>query len=148
MKFEHRCFMPFAAEKLWPYLADVQQTALCIPGMESVKPVGPNSWVGKVRVHLGLFSIGVDGTIRLIASDPAARRLVLSIEAEEKRLGGGLRGTVTAQLEGNSPNSCLLVVESDLATTGTANRLGDTAVQNKAKEAVEQFAENLKQKAA
>lgn len=148
MKLHQQTSIPLSAQTLWPHLADVQQTAFCLPGVESVKTTGTDIWISKVKVNVVFFSVSIDAVIKLLSSDPAQRHMVLSLDASDKRLDGGLSGTFTIRLEQAAPEKAKLLVDGDVTLFGNAQGISESMIQKRAQETLQEFAENLRKRAS
>lgn len=135
-----------SAPRLWVILGDVPQTAMCIPSIDSVVPKDKDTWTGRFKVHIGPISFDMVGTVTLLEKVPDDHRLSLGVEVDDSRTGG-LHGAITVSL-GAFGTGSLLIVQIDVQFSGRIDALGQPFVEQKAREALEQFAENLGQRAA
>jgi carbon monoxide dehydrogenase subunit G len=146
MKFQQRSTVRGDPEQVWAALADVQQTALCIPGVESVRADGENTLTGVMKVRVGPVSIALDGKVVVRERNDGERRLVMSLEASDRRVGATVQGTITVSLaadQSGQPGQTALLVDADVNLLGKLAGLGQPIIRLKAEQTLREFAKNL-----
>ncbi len=143
MKFQQRSVVHGDPEQVWPLLADVQQTALCIPGVESVRPDGENTLTGVMKLRVGPVSITLEGKVVVRERNDSQRRLVISLEAGDRRVGATVQGTMAVSLAAGQPGQTALLVDADVNLLGKLAGLGQPIIRLKAEQTLREFAKNL-----
>ena len=98
-------------------------------------------------MRVGPISIELEGMVSLKEEDTAAKRMAMDVEGSARRLGGGVRGGMTLQLEGPSQSQTELRVTADLTFLGRLGELGQPLVKRKAEILLQEFAQNLSRRA-
>jgi len=147
VKFQQRQPLPGTREELWPLFADVEQTALCIPGVESVKASGPDTWAGGMKVRVGPVGVNMDGTVTLRERDDKGYRLVIALDARDQRMGAAIQGVLTVSLGETQNGRTPLVVDADMNLLGKLAGLGQSIIRIKADDTLKKFAQNLGKRA-
>jgi carbon monoxide dehydrogenase subunit G len=143
MKFQQRSTVRGDPEQVWAALSDVQQTALCIPGVESVRPDGENTLLGVMKVRVGPVSVTLDGKVVVRERNDGERRLVMSLEAGDRRVGATVQGTMTVSLAPGQAGQTALLVDADVNLLGKLAGLGQPIIRLKAEQTLREFAKNL-----
>ncbi|MSQ13795.1 MAG: hypothetical protein EXR47_06680 [Dehalococcoidia bacterium] len=143
MKFQHRSAVHGQPEQVWSLLADVRQTALCIPGVESVHPGGESTLTGVMKVRVGPVSVTLDGKVVVRERNDSERRLVMSLEAGDRRVGATVQGTITVSLVVGEAGQTSLLVDADVNLLGKLAGLGQPIIRLKAEQTLREFAKNL-----
>lgn len=143
MRFQQRSTVRGDPEQVWAALADVQQTALCIPGVESVRPEGESTLTGVMKVRVGPVSVTLDGKVVVRERNDNERRLVMSLEAGDRRVGATVQGTMTVSLAAGQAGQTALLVDADVNLLGKLAGLGQPIIRLKAEQTMREFAKNL-----
>ena len=143
MRFDHRVSVDAPPERVWPLVMDIPQAAACIPGAHDVRALDDGRYQGTVRVQVGPVTVSVQGTMALKEQDATARRAVMELEGADRRVGGGVRGTMTLELGEPSPGRTELRVGADITFIGRLAELGQHLVRRKAEALLQEFARNL-----
>jgi carbon monoxide dehydrogenase subunit G len=143
MIFSQECVIPVERERLWEFLMDVPRVARCIPGVETVEAVDERSYKGRLGVRIGPIRLALDGTVAVEEQDPAAWRARMRADANDRRLGGGIRARMTLALT-SADHGTRLHIETDLAVLGKIGEFGQPVIRKKADALLEDFARNLR----
>lgn len=142
MLFTQECTIPVARERLWDFMMEVPRVARCVPGVEAVEAVDGGAYRGRLKVQVGPIRLALDGTITVEAQDRDAGQARMRAEANDRRLGGGIRarlGLALAPVEGGTH----LKIETDLAVLGKIGEFGQPVIKKKADSLLAEFARNL-----
>ena len=142
MKFEHNIKVEAPIAKVQSFLDDFEKAALCLPGVEAVKPLADGLYEGRVRVKVGPLGFNISGKAR-----PERRSDgVWSVQGEGKdaRVGAGLRASLEARSVESGPTATDLQVLADVQFSGALAGLGQPLIKKKADSMVQEFAENLR----
>src|SRR5207237_5706518 len=96
--FTQECVIPVERERLWDFLMDVPKVGRCVPGVETVEPVNGGAYRGGLKVQVGPIRLALEGTITVEEADGAAGRARMRAEANDRRLGGGIRARMSLSL--------------------------------------------------
>ena len=143
MTFSQECVIPVERERLWNFLLDVPRVARCVPGVESIEAVDECLYKGRLGVRIGPIRLSLDGTVAVEEEDPAAWRARMRADANDRRLGGGIRARMTLALT-PADHGTRLSIETDLAVLGKIGEFGQPVIRKKADALLEEFARNLR----
>ena len=130
-------------EPLWDFLMDVPKVGRCVPGVDTIEAADGGAYKGELTVKVGPIRLSLEGTITVEEQDRNAWRARMRAEANDRRLGGGIRARlslVLAPAEGGTR----LQIETDLAVLGKIGEFGQPVIKKKADTLLEEFARNLR----
>ena len=143
MKFDHRIVVDAPKETVRAFLDDVPRAARCLPGLEEIKPLGDDTYEGKVRVKIGPLGLSIAGRARREpGAGPDSWRL--QGEGRDGRAGSGVKAALEAQLASLAPSQTEVKVSADVQFSGRLAELGQPLIKRKADAMLQDFAENLK----
>lgn len=143
MTFTQECVIPVERERLWDLLMDVPKVGRCVPGVETIEAVDERTYKGSLGVRIGPIRLSLDGTMAIEEQDRAAWRARMRADANDRRLGGGIRARMTLTLTPAEAGT-RLHIETDLTVLGKIGELGQPIVRKKADTLLEEFARNLR----
>ena len=143
MTFTQECVVPVERERLWDFLMDVPKVAHCVPGVESVETVDGGAYKGGLKVHVGPIRLALQGTMTVEEQDRSAWRARMRAEANDRRLGGGIRARMSLALT-PAEGGTRLSIETDLTILGKIGEFGQPIIRKKADAILEEFARNLR----
>ena len=119
MTFAQECVIPVERERLWDFLMEVPKVASCVPGVESVEAVDAGAYKGGLRVRVGPIRLSLQGTMTVEEQDRSSWRARMRAEANDRRVGGGIRARMNLTLA-SEEGGTRLRIETDLAILGQA----------------------------
>ena len=124
---------------------DVPAVSQCVPGAESVVPLGDDAYQGVLRLRVGPVALRVEGKITLAERDQVARHARIDLQATDKRLGGAVNGKLQLQLEPGADHDQQtdLAIQADVAILGKLGEFGQPVIRKKAEQMIAEFARNL-----
>lgn len=125
-------------EAVWALLEDVHRIAACVPGIENVEEVGPDTYNGALRIKIGPISAAFAGQVTITERTPL-ERLVAEVSGQDKSSASLVKATFTGQLN-RVETSTQLAYEMDIALRGRLAQFGLTVVQGTAKKMTTEFA--------
>lgn len=125
-------------EAVWALLEDVHRIAACVPGIENVEEVGPDTYNGALRIKIGPISAAFAGQVTITERTPL-ERLVAEVSGQDKSSASLVKATFTGQLN-RVETSTQLAYEMDIALRGRLAQFGLTVVQGTAKKMTAEFA--------
>jgi carbon monoxide dehydrogenase subunit G len=140
--FTQDCVIAVDPERLWSLLMDVPAVARCVPGVESVVPVDARTFTGRLGVRVGPIRLSLDGTIAIEEQDRTLWRARMRADANDRRLGGGIRARMNLALSPAEAGT-RLSIETDLTVLGKIGEFGQPVIRKKADALLEEFAHNL-----
>ena len=143
MTFTQECVIPVDRERLWDFLMDVPKVGRCVPGVESIEAVNGSAYRGGLRVHVGPIRLLLEGAITVEEADRSVWRARMRAEANDRRLGGGIRARLSLTLSPADVGT-RVTIDTDLAVLGKIGEFGQPIIKKKADVLLEEFARNLR----
>jgi uncharacterized protein len=140
--FTQECVIPVERERLWDFLMDVPKVARCVPGVETVETLDASAYKGSLRVQVGPIRLSLQGTMTVEEQDRAAWQARMRAEANDRRVGGGIRARMSLTLAPGLGGTRLRI-ETDLAILGRIGEFGQPVIKKKADAFLDEFARNL-----
>jgi uncharacterized protein len=142
MTFSHECVIPVERERLWDFMMEIPRVARCVPGVEAVEAMDTGAYRGSLKVQVGPIRLALEGVITVEEQDRNAWRARMRAEANDRRLGGGIRARLGLTLvPGDSGTH--LKIDTDLAILGRIGEFGQPVIKKKADTLLAEFARNL-----
>lgn len=142
MTFTQECVIPAARERLWEFLMDVPVVSRCVPGIRDVEPADDNTYRGALEVKVGPIRLALQGTITIEEQNRAEWRARMRADANDRRLGGGIRARMHLALLPDDAGT-RLKIDTDLAVLGKIGEFGQPVIRAKADALLDEFARNL-----
>ena len=143
MTFTQECTIPVARERLWDFLMDVPAVGRCVPGVETIEAVDASAYKGGLKVQVGPIRLSLEGTITVEEADRTAWRARMRAEANDRRLGGGIRARLSLALAPVEIGT-RVQIDTDLAVLGKIGEFGQPVIRRKADALLGEFARNLR----
>ncbi len=143
MTFTQECVIPVERERLWDFLMDVPTVGRCVPGVEAIEAVDGGGYRGGFKVQVGPIRLALQGAITIEDADRTAGRARMRAEANDRRLGGGIRARLSLTLSPAEAGT-RVQIDTDLAVLGKIGEFGQPIIRKKADALLEEFARNLR----
>ena len=143
MTFTQECVIPVERERLWDFLMEIPKVGRCVPGVETVEAVDGSAYKGSLRVQVGPIRLSLQGTITVEEQDRSAWRARMRAEANDRRVGGGIRARLSLTLA-PAESGTRLMIDTDLAVLGKIGEFGQPIIRKKADTLLAEFAQNLR----
>ena len=143
MIFTQECVIPVERERLWDFLMDIPRVGRCVPGVETIEALDPSAYKGGLKVQVGPIRLSLEGTITVEEQDKHAWRARMRAEANDRRLGGGIRARLSLTLAPAEAGTRVQIA-TDLAILGRIGEFGQPVIKKKADALLEEFARNLR----
>jgi carbon monoxide dehydrogenase subunit G len=140
--FTQECVIPVERERLWDFLMDVPKVGRCVPGVETIEAVNGNAYKGELTVKVGPIRLSLEGAITVEEADRGAWCARMRAEANDRRLGGGIRARLSLTLSPADVGTRVRI-DTDLAVLGKIGEFGQPIIKKKADALLEEFARNL-----
>ena len=143
MTFTQECVIPVERERLWDFLMDVPKVGRCVPGVETIEAVDGSAYRGGLKVQVGPIRLALQGTITVEEADGTAGRARMRAEANDRRLGGGIRARLSLTLSPAEVGT-RVQIDTDLAVLGKIGEFGQPVIKKKADAILEEFVRNVR----
>ena len=143
MTFTQECMIPVERERLWEFLMDVPKVGRCVPGVEAIEAIDGNAYKGGLKVQVGPIRLALDGAITVEEADQAAWRARMRAEANDRRLGGGIRARLSLTLSPADAGTRVRI-DTDLAVLGKIGEFGQPIIKKKADALLAEFVRNVR----
>jgi carbon monoxide dehydrogenase subunit G len=145
--FTQECVIPVEQKRLWDFLMDVPSVGRCVPGVETIEAVDGSAYKGELQVKVGPIRLALQGTITVEEADGAAGRARMRAEANDRRLGGGIRARLSLTLSPAEVGT-RVQIDTDLAVLGKIGEFGQPVIKKKADAILEEFVRNVRSRLA
>jgi len=142
MTFTQECIIPVERERLWDFMMEVPRVARCVPGVEAVEATDTGAYRGSLKVQVGPIRLALEGVITVEERDRDAWRARMRAEANDRRLGGGIRARLGLRLMTDDVGTHL-TIDTDLTILGRIGEFGQPVIRKKADALLAEFARNL-----
>ena len=143
MTFTQECVIPVERERLWEFLMDVPKVGRCVPGVEAIEAIDGNAYKGGLKVQVGPIRLALDGAITVEEADQTAWRARMRAEANDRRLGGGIRARLSLTLSPADAGTRVRI-DTDLAVLGKIGEFGQPIIKKKADALLDEFVRNVR----
>jgi uncharacterized protein len=140
--FTQECVIPVDRERLWDFMMEVPRIARCVPGVEAVEALDTGAYRGSLKVQVGPIRLALEGTITVEVQDRDTWQARMRAEANDRRLGGGIRARLGLTLAPGAGGTHLKI-DTDLAILGKIGEFGQPVIKKKADTILAEFARNL-----
>ena len=143
MTFTQECVIPVERERLWEFLMDVPKVGRCVPGVEAIEAIDGNAYKGGLKVQVGPIRLALDGAITVEEADRGAWCARMRAEANDRRLGGGIRARLSLTLSPADVGTRVRI-DTDLAVLGKIGEFGQPIIKKKADALLDEFVRNVR----
>ena len=143
MKIEIVSTVPASREDTWAVVMDIPMAASCIPGIKEVTPEGEGRYQAILQARVGPMSINLSGTITVLSQDDVCGKAAFLVEANDRRVGGGVKTNMTMKVNTKTANESELEITADTTFMGRLGELGQPIIRRKARNTLEDFTKNL-----
>lgn len=143
MRFEKTITVPTSVDRAWDLLMDMPEVGTCVPGLETVEEIGPDTYRGVMKVKVGAMRVTFNGEIKVIETNREDLRAKMEAKGADKRVGGAMNATVDMSLREIGSEEVEMTTVADAAVLGKLGELGQAVMMRKADQIMTRFAENL-----
>ena len=142
MKLEQTTKISAPRDAIWQILIDIPKAASLIPGVKDVELKSGTSYTGTMQVGVGPMKLNLQGEL---TANPNPEDYTWSLEgqAQDRRLGGGIRVIVDAEVKEESAEESELSVSTDIQFIGRIGTLGQPLIRSKSSAMMKDFVKNL-----
>ena len=143
MKFTQSCIIAAHRETLWNFLMDTEKVARCLSGVEGVTRLDNDTYEGTLKVKVGPVSLTLQGTLRVEARDQECWHGAMKADARDRKLGGGVRASMSMDLREKGPGKTEMLVALDAQIYGKMGEFRQELIKKKADTMMVEFSENV-----
>ena len=143
MKIEILSDVPASREATWALVMDIPKAAACIPGIKDITPDGEGKYQATLQARVGPMGMNLSGTITVLSQDADAGEAYFLVEANDRRVGGGVKTNMSMKVIAKSADETELEIIADTTLMGRLGELGQPLIRRKARNTLEEFSKNL-----
>ena len=143
MKIEILSDVPASREATWELVMDIPKAASCIPGIKDITPDGEGKYQATLQARVGPMGMNLSGTITVLSQDADAGEAYFLVEANDRRVGGGIKTNMSMKVTAKSADETELEIIADTTFMGRLGELGQPLIRRKARNTLEEFSKNL-----
>ena len=144
MKVEIVSVVPASREAIWALVMDIPKAASCIPGLKDITPDGETSYQATLQARVGPMGMNLSGVITVLSQDAESGEAHFLVEANDRRVGGGVKTNMSMKVTAKSPTETELEIVADTTFMGRLGELGQPLIRRKARNTLEDFSKNLR----
>jgi hypothetical protein len=143
MKLEIVSVVPASREATWTLVMDIPKAATCIPGLKDITPDGEARYQATLQARVGPMGMNLSGVITVLSQDAESGEAHFLVEANDRRVGGGVKTNMSMKVTAKSPTETELEIVADTTFMGRLGELGQPLIRRKARNTLEDFSKNL-----
>tara|TARA_B100000749_G_scaffold90021_1_gene68413 strand:- start:33 stop:491 length:459 start_codon:yes stop_codon:yes gene_type:complete len=143
MKVEIVSVVPASREAIWALVMDIPKAASCIPGLKDITQDGETSYQATLQARVGPMGMNLSGVITVLSQDAESGEAHFLVEANDRRVGGGVKTNMSMKVTAKSPTETELEIVADTTFMGRLGELGQPLIRRKARNTLEDFSKNL-----
>ena len=143
MKVEIVSVVPASLEATWTLVMDIPKAASCIPGLKDIAPDGEARYQATFQARVGPMGMDLSGVITVLSQDAESGEAHFLVEANDRRVGGGVKTNMSMKVTAKSPTETELEIVADTTFMGRLGELGQPLIRRKARNTLEDFSKNL-----
>ena len=144
MKVEIVSVVPASREAIWALVMDIPKAASCIPGLKDITQDGETSYQATLQARVGPMGMNLSGVITVLSQDAESGEAHFLVEANDRRVGGGVKTNISMKVTAKSPTETELEIVADTTFMGRLGELGQPLIRRKARNTLEDFSKNLR----
>ena len=143
MKVEIVSVVPASREATWTLVMDIPKAATCIPGLKDITPDGEARYQATLQAKVGPMGMNLSGVITVLYQDAESGEAHFLVEANDRRVGGGVKTNMSMKVTAKSPTETELEIVADTTFMGRLGELGQPLIRRKARNTLEDFSKNF-----
>ena len=143
MKVEIVSVVPASREATWALVMDIPKAASCIPGLKDITPDGEARYQATLQAKVGPMGMNLSGVITVLSQDAESGEAHFLVEANDRRVGGGVKTNMSMKVTAKSPTETELEIVADTTFMGRLGELGQPLIRRKARNTLEDLSKNL-----
>ncbi len=146
LDFDRSLDLPVSADQAWSFLDQIDKVASCLPGARITEQIDPTHYRGAVSVRLGPVNLAFQGTIEILARDPAARTISMAGRGADKGGTSVAEMELTAAVSETGPNTSRVAGKAGVIINGKAAAMGARLLTGASDQIIKEFYANLQTK--
>jgi carbon monoxide dehydrogenase subunit G len=144
-KIEEKFELQAPVERVWKYLIDPAQVAVCLPGAELLEKQDERTFLGAVKVKVGPVTMSYKGTVKFTDVDEQSHKVRLVGEGREAGGGGSAKMTMVSKVTPLSGGGSLVEVTTEMELVGKIIQFGRGMIEEVSRQLFRQFSACVKQ---
>lgn len=132
-------------DRVWRFLIDPNQVAVCIPGAELTEVKDKSKFAGNIKIRVGPVTVGYKGVIQLTEVDDQIHQVRMVGEGRETAGGGSAKVTMVSRITPAANGGAEVTVDSEVDLVGKIVQFGRGMIEEVAKQLFQQFSRCVKQ---
>ena len=145
MKFNGSVDIAAPRQKVWDFLMDPEQVAMCGPGYQSIEIIDPTHFRVVAKVGIGFISSKFSVDMELAEAVPAERAVM---KARGQAPGSAVDATAEMQLSGPAEGPTQMDWSADVSIAGTLASVGSRLIEGTANKMIGQTFDCIRGKLA
>ena len=129
-------------EEVWAFIQDVPRVAACMPGLTSVRQIGPDEYAAEFKVGVGPVKAAFDGKATIVERIPG-EKIVAKIEGRDPGAATTVKADFTGELA-PAEGGTQLEVFMEVAIRGRLAQFGSAVILATSKNLSATFAERMR----
>jgi carbon monoxide dehydrogenase subunit G len=138
MQFEESFVVRAPVDQVWMLLNDIPRVSQCIPGVQDILEVGPDTYRGLIKVNVGLVGSTFQGEVKVLERKPP-RRLAARIRGDGRSSANDIGASFSAELEPIAEGT-YVTCRVDYTLRSRLGRFGSSLLQGTIKKMAAEFA--------
>lgn len=130
-------------DKVWSFLSDPRQVALCVPGAQITDQVNEKTYTGAINVKLGPAVTDYKGELTIVRMDPQNHEIEILGKGQDVRGRGGASMRMTGRLRALDDGDTEVTSISELNVVGFLAQMGSRVITEVSNIMFAEFTRNL-----
>jgi carbon monoxide dehydrogenase subunit G len=144
-KIEEKFDLQAPVERVWKYLIDPAQVAVCLPGAELLEQQDERTFLGAVKVKVGPVTMAYKGTVKFTEVDELLHQVRLVGEGREAGGGGSAKMTMVSKVTQLADGRSQVEVTTEMELVGKIVQFGRGMIEEVSRQLFRQFSACVKQ---
>ena len=132
------------AQQVWDLLLDTEAVAACVPGCESLEPIGEHKYRAALTMGIAAVTGRYEGTVEMAdLVPPSSYRLIVQGRGKPGMVNGGTTITLT-----ETDGTTTVAIDGTVQVAGTIARVGQRLLGSVSKMMMDRFFNCLKARLA
>ena len=132
------------AQQVWDLLLDTEAVAACVPGCESLEPIGEHKYRAALTMGIAAVTGRYEGTVEMAdLVPPSSYRLIVQGRGKPGMVNGGTTITLT-----ETDGTTTVAIDGTVQVAGTIARVGQRLLGGVSKMMMDRFFNCLKARLA
>ncbi len=139
MRLEQDFTVTAPIDRVWAFLMNVPEMAMCIPGASDVQQLDDTTFEARVTTKIGPITASFGCKITIIDLDDTAHAGVVEVRGKDAKIGGGVNARMVMTLHGDGDETTVRV-GSDVDILGKIGQYGHGMIGKRATTMLDDFA--------